>query len=402
MKAGLKEFLPQWAINYFWHLPKAVYANFKYGFPSKNLTIVGVTGTDGKTTTVNMIYQIIKNAGEKVSMVSTINAVAGGKRIDTGFHVTSPDPMLVQKLLRQSADDGDEFAVLEVTSHALDQFRFWGINFKVGVITNITHEHLDYHKTRENYFSSKAKLIKNANLSVLNRDEEHYEKLARISKNKLVSFGLTRHADFNPKNFPLKLKIPGKFNILNGLAASAVTTSLGIDPKIVKKTLAVFNPLPGRMEEVKNNLGIKIIIDFAHTPNGIKQALKTLRAATKGKLIALIGAEGLRDEGKRPMMGRIGKELADIVIITAVDPRGFLDKINSQIMEGVEDAGGKLGKDVFIKNDRQEAIEFAINKIAKRGDCVSIFGKGHEKSMNIDGKHEIPWSDKEAAKRALR
>src|SRR3989344_8322928 len=146
MKSLIRAFLPQWVINYFWHLPKAILANVLYGFPTRNLKVIGVTGTDGKTTTVNMIYQILKSANKKVSMVSTINAFVAGKSYDTGFHVTSPDPFLVQKFSKSAKDYGDEYLVLEVTSHALDQFRFWGIKFEVGVITNITHEHLDYHK----------------------------------------------------------------------------------------------------------------------------------------------------------------------------------------------------------------------------------------------------------------
>jgi len=194
MKSFVRQILPQWAINYFWHLPKAVLANVFYGFPTRSLKVIGVTGTDGKTTTVNMIYQILKAAGKKVSMVSTLNA--------PGFHVTSPDPFVIQKFAK---DSGSEYLVLEVTSHALDQFRFWGIRFEVGVITNITHEHLDYHKIWENYFQTKMKLIKDAKNIVVNQT------LKQKIQRKVITFGFEQ-GDFNQKEVKLKLKIPGSYN----------------------------------------------------------------------------------------------------------------------------------------------------------------------------------------------
>lgn len=358
MKKLVRSFLPQWIINYFWHLPKAILANVLYGFPTGGLKVIGVTGTDGKTTTVNMIYQILKAAGKKVSMISTINA--------PGLHVTSPDPFMVQKFAKDVADHGDEYLVLEVTSHGLDQFRFWGIKFEVGVITNITHEHLDYHKTFKNYYHTKLKLLKMAKIPVVK------------------------------KKLKLKLKIPGDYNIENASAAIAVTTALGIDQVLAKKALENFTGLTGRMEEIKNSKGIKIIVDFAHTPNGLEQALKTLRKQTKGKLIVVFGSAGQRDEGKRPLMGEIAKRLADYAVVTAEDPRGELETINKQITQGA-----KIGVNFFVINDRQKAIDFAINKLAGKGDIVGIFGKGHERSMNLDGKKEIPWSDKEAVEKVL-
>lgn len=355
MKELVRSFLPQWVINYFWHLPMAILANILYGFPARKLKVIGVTGTDGKTTTVHMIYEILKAAGKKVSLISTISA--------PGLHVTSPDPFLVQKFARDAVDRGDEYLVLEVTSHGLDQFRFWGIKFEAGLITNITHEHLDYHKTFRNYYQTKLKLLKMAKIPV------KYKKLK------------------------LKLKIPGDYNIENASAAIAVATSLGIDKELARKTVENFSGLTGRMEEVRNKRGIKIIIDFAHTPNGLEEALKALRS--KGKLIAVFGSAGQRDVTKRPLMGEVAS-VADILVITAEDPRGELEVINKQITKGI-----KTGVDYFVIDDRQEAINFAVNKLAMRGDTVGIFGKGHEKSINLDGKHEIPWSDKKAVLKAL-
>lgn len=388
-------------IKNIYHFCNAFLANVRYGFPTKKLTVIGVTGTDGKTTSVNMIYQILKGTGKKVSMVSTINAIIAGKAYDTGFHVSSPDPFVIQKFAKQAIKSGDEFLILEVTSHALDQYRFWGIHFDTVVITNITHDHLDYHGSFENYFATKAKLLKNVRIAVVNKDEKHFERLSKMTNAKIVTFGTSRKADYNSTDFPIKISMLGDFNTLNGLAAFAVCINYGVDAIDIKKTLAVFSNLIGRMDEVKNNRGFRIIIDFASTPFALEQALKTLRKLTKGKLIAVFGSAGKRDISKRPLMGEIAAKFADISIITAEDPRGELEKINKQIVEGSMKAGGILNKNVFVVNDRQKAIDFAINNLAKKGDAIGIFGKGHEQSMNYNGV-ELPWSEHEAVKKALR
>lgn len=400
MKKLIRKFIPNKAVNLFKHLPLAVLANLIYGFPSGKMKFIGVTGTDGKTTTTNMIYQILKSAGKKTAMVSTINAEIDGKKIDTGFHVTNPDPFLLQELIKKSAKAGTEIFVLEVTSHGLDQYRDWGIEFEVGVITNITHEHLDYHKTWENYFKAKAKLISNSKVAVINRDEDHYQKLAKFGKGKVITFGQSNDADFNPKTCKYNLCIPGEYNEMNALAAIAAASVFGVGIDSSIKVLDKFSSLEGRMQEIENNLGVKIIIDFAHTPNALENALKTLRVQTRGKLISVFGCAGLRDEGKRSLMGEISARLADLTVVTAEDPRGEIDNINGQILKGAKKEGGVLGKNVYIENDRQEAIGLAI-KLAKKGDTVGIFGKGHEKSMNINGISEIPWSDEKAVRKAL-
>ena len=331
MKNILRKLIPQKIINIFYHLPKAILANLVYGFPARGLKVIGVTGTDGKTTTVNMICQIIKAAGKKVSMVSTINS--------PGLHVTSPDPFTIQKLAGEAKQHGDEYLVLEVTSHALDQYRFWGIKFDIGVITTITHEHLDYHKTFENYSNTKLRLIRNSKYAVINHNLS--QTIGRPShvmlSDNVVTFGLDK-GDFNQKDLKLKLKVPGKYNIENALCSLAVASVLGIDRKIAQKTLENFEGLTGRMEEIKNKKGIKIFIDFAHTPNGLEQALRTLRSHIgSGKLIAVFGSAGKRDVGKRQKMGEIASSLADYVVLTAEDPRGEIESINKQIMAGVKD-----------------------------------------------------------------
>ncbi len=392
----IRKLSPQWLVNLLEHLPVAILANIVYAFPSRKIRVIGVTGTDGKTTTVNMIYQILKHAGKKVSMVSTINAVLGGQSYDTGFHVTSPHSFTVQEFISKALKSGSDYIVLEVTSHALDQNRFWGVKFEVGVITNITHEHLDYHKTFERYLQTKAKLIKNVKMAVLNRDDRNFNRLKKLTRKYLAVSLHKKDADLNLGKLPLVLRIPGDYNLTNALEAAAVAKYFGIGQQTIKEALKNFKPLPGRMEEVANNKGVKIFIDYAHTPNGLEQALKALQKGKKGKLIALIGAEGYRDVGKRPLLGEVAVKYADSVVVTAVDPRGLIEQINKQILEGAEKAGGKLNENLFVENDRRKAISLAVNKLARRGDTVAIFGKGHETSMNLDGKKELPWSDKQA------
>lgn len=400
IKPILRKFLSQQFINDYFHLPMAFLANIFYGFPTKGLTIIGVTGTDGKTTTTNMVYQILKTAGKKVSMVSSINAVIANRSYDTGFHVTSPDPWMVQRFAKQAKDHKDEYLVLEVTSHALDQYRFWGIKFDVGVITNVTHEHLDYHKSFQNYFKTKLKLLKDVKFAVVNTKVKDFKEFRGII-GKIITFGL-KSGDFNQKQISLKLKIPGDYNIENALASLGVAFALGVDKKIALKALEGFIGVAGRMEEINNQKGIKVIIDFAHTPNALEQALKTLKNTSSGRLVAVFGCAGKRDESKRGAMGRIAAKMSDFAVITAEDPRGELDSINKQILEGAITAGGVLDKNIFVIPDRAEAIGFAINKLAKKGDTVGIFGKGHEASMNLDGKKELPWSDKKAVETALK
>lgn len=396
----MNKLLPQTVINLGKHLPKAVLANLKYDFPGKKLKVIGVTGTDGKTTTVNMIYKILLDSHKKVSMISTVNAIVGGKIYDTGFHVTSPDSGIIQKLLSDAVKNGDEYFILEVTSHALEQFRVWGIPFEIGVITNITHEHLDYHKTFQKYLRSKIKLIKNTRTAVLNYDDENYQMLKSSAKKRVISFGLNQQADVNPINCILKLAIPGKYNQLNALASVAVAKELGINNEQIIRSLNSLKGIIGRMEEIKNNRDIKIVVDFAHTPNALQLALLTLRESTKGKLISVFGCAGERDTEKRPMMGKISARLADLTILTDEDPRfesnlGIIDQISS----GARSAGARLNENLLILPDREKAIRMALS-FARRGDVIGIFGKGHEQSMSYQGK-ELTWSDVQTVKDLL-
>jgi len=400
-------------IKNLYHLGKAFLYAFFYHFPARHLIVIGVTGTDGKTTTVNIIYNILKKAGKKVSMISSVNAVIGEKKYETGFHVTTPDPRNIQKYLSQAVKAGSKYFVLEATSHGLEQNRLFACFFNIGVITNITHEHLDYHKTYQNYFKAKAKLFRVAEVLVLNKDDKSYPLLLPLcKKRKCFTYSLDKKADFNLKNFPFKINLHGDYNRSNSLAAVTVAVALGISREIIKKSLKNFKGIKGRMEEIKKGQDFKIFIDFAHTPNSLKKILETLKK-DKGKLIVVFGAAGLRDRKKRFLMGEVSGKYADVIVITAEDPRTEdLNKIIEKIAQGCLKSGAieqdKNKFDIegkkhyfFRVPDRKEAIEFAIRKLAKKGDVVVICGKGHEKTMCF-GKTEYPWSDHKAVEESLK
>lgn len=391
----VRSLMPNLMINRFFHFPLALLAILYYRYPAKKLKIIGVTGTDGKTTTTTLIYEILRKAGLQTALISTISVKIGSLDFSTGFHVTSPSPWQLQKILRLIVNKGFEYLVLESSSHGLDQYRLLGCNFYAGVVTNITHDHLDYHKTWKNYLLAKAKLFRSTQFSILNRDDNSYKYLRKIANGKVVSYGLNQ-GDYNLHNFFFKTLLPGDYNRLNCLAAAATTKSIGIDEKIIRETIAGFKGIKGRMEEIKTEKGFKVFIDFASTPNSLKQALTTLKKLPHKKIIAVFGCAGLRDIQKRPLMGKAACCLADKVILTAEDPRTEnVNKIINQIARGCQSKNK-----VIIEIDRQKAIDLAINKLAKKGDIIGIFGKGHEQSMCF-GNKEYPWSEEAAVKKAL-
>ncbi|OGM88501.1 hypothetical protein A2594_02075 [Candidatus Woesebacteria bacterium RIFOXYD1_FULL_41_28] len=331
-----------------------------YGNPSDKLKLIGVTGTKGKTTTCFIIYHMLTKLGKKTGLVTSIAAKIGEKEADTGFHVTSPDVISLHKFLKEMVDAGCEYAVIEVSSHGIDQKRIAGVKFRIGALTNIAPEHLDYHKTFGEYKKVKKSFIESSKYKVL-----------------------------GPTETGLNI-LPGKFNNLNIETALKVMDFLEIDRNSAIRAMDTFELPEGRLEEIKNDKGIRIFVDFAHTPDSLEAALTYLRLETKGKLIAVFGCAGERDSYKRPKMGKVASELADEVILTAEDPRSEkAEDIIAQIKKGMT-SGKSI---VHSEPDRKKAIEIALG-IAKKGDLVGIFGKGHEKSMNLDGVHEIPWSDK--------
>lgn len=394
-----------------YHLLVTLLANCLYRFPSRRLTVIGVTGTDGKTTTVNLIYHLLKTAGYDVSMISTTGATINGHTYGLGFHVTTPSAFVIQKFLKKAGDQPGEkkkYMVLEVTSHAIDQHRIEGIHFTFGVLTNVTNEHLDYHKTYDNYVKTKAKLLAQAKTAIVNRDDSSYKIIKNVVKNKrYITYGMKAGAEVIWKQ-GYKTYLIGEFNKYNILAAVAVCKELGVDETIIKKGIETFEAPVGRQEFIYNN-GYKVIIDFAHTPNAFEQLLPDIRKLTKKRLIHVFGAAARRDTFKRPQMGKISSEYADIIILTAEDSRDEpIEQINKAIARDIDMTKfqiaepGKLektGKYVVMIPDRRKAIFFAIY-IAEAGDVVLLTGKGHEQSINY-GKGEEPWSEFAVATEAL-
>lgn len=379
-----------------YHFIVACIANIWYGFPGKDITVIGVTGTDGKTTTTTLIYEVLKASGMHVSMISSVHAVIGGKSYDTGFHVTTPDAFFVQKYLRQAVDHGDTHIVLEVTSHGLAQYRVLGVPFEVGVITNITHEHLDWHKTFEHYKETKLSLLTRAKVAVVNRDESDVftDAMPLLRRKRVLTYGIRREAQITPATHPFTTPLPGEFNRYNCLAAISVAEIFAVPWNITKQAIRKFTGIPGRMELVETS-PVKILVDFAHTPNAIDRALKTARTMTKKKLIHVFGSAGLRDASKRPLMGEASSRYADIIILTEEDYR---TEDVERIMNVIE-SGISVGPKVYRFANRGKAIAHAIS-LGKKGDCIIITGKGHEKSL-CRGTIEYPWSDQKEVKRLV-
>ena len=374
-----------------YHLFVAIFSNILFLFPGRRIKVIGVTGTDGKTTTVGLIAHILKVGGFKASFITSIGAVVGDKKFDTGFHVTTPSAFTLQKLLRQAVSRKSEYFVLEVTSHAIDQRRIWGIPFVVGVLTNITEEHLDYHKTYDNYLKTKEKLLKRAHFAVVNKDDSSYTLLSdsksKKAKDKWITYGLSDSSDLNPKNFSFNTDLLGDFNKYNILAAVACCRAIGIKDDVIKKAITSFKEPKGRLDFVYDE-DYYVMIDFAHTPNSFENLLSSLRPLFKGRIIHVFGSAGHRDSTKRPFMGEISSKYSDVVILTAEDPRNEdVNRILAEIENGIKNKSAT----VIRIPDRKEAIEAAI-QMAATDDLVVITGKAHEKSMNM-GHGEEPWDE---------
>lgn len=378
-------------IKNIYHLFLAIFANIFYGWPARKLKVIGVTGTDGKTTTVYLIYHLLKSAGFKVSMVSSIGATINDKMYDTGFHVTTPSSLSLQKFLKEAEKQNVDYFVLEVTSHALDQNRVWGIPFKIGVLTNVTSEHLDYHKTYEEYLKTKKKLLRVAKTAVVNKDDGSYTYLSDLEKKKGEKNWITYS-----KNFKFKSdKLISTFNKYNASAAVAVCKFLKIKDTDIKKGIESFVLPPGRMDFVYTK-EFKVMIDFAHTENAFLELLSFLRPLVSGRIIHVFSCAGERDKSKRPRMGKVSSDFANIIILTSEDPRREgVEKINGEILSGIENPITQI----LQISDRQKAIDKAI-EMAEDEDLVLLTGKAHEKSMNL-GHGEEPWDEYEAVKKAL-
>ncbi len=382
-----------------YHLLVAMLVNILFWFPARSIKVIGVTGTDGKTTTVSLIAHILEHSGHSASFLTSIGAVIGDKKLDTGFHVTTPSSFTLQKLLRYAVSKKSEYFVLEVTSHSIDQNRIWGIPFMVGILTNVTSEHMDYHKTYDNYLKTKEKLLTRAKIAITNKDDSSYTLLTQArnkkSKENFITYGLSDSSDINPSNFKFNTILLGDFNKYNILAAASACKALGIPEDKIKQAIGTFKEPKGRLQFVYDR-DFYVMIDFAHTPSAFENLLSSLRPIVKGKIIHVFGSAGDRDASKRPYMGEISGKYSDIVILTAEDPRGEdLNKLMDDIALGIKDSKAQ----VIRIPDRKEAIEGAI-QMAKKEDLVLLTGKAHEKSMNM-GHGEEPWDEFAVVKSAI-
>lgn len=429
MKRFLSKLVPQYLKNYY-HLAHAVAANLWYGFPAhrtvsseagkpaRKLQVIGVTGTNGKTTTSQFIAKILETAGKKTALASTINFQIGDEKWVNTSKFTTMSSWKLQKFLSDAVKAKCEYAVLETSSHALDQNRVWGIPYVLAVLTNVTREHLDYHGTIDRYRAAKCKLFHMAKEGVVNMDMEDplYFCGDQETKKKRIMLYSTKNSqagvlaeditlDFKGTEFTVdgvrfRLRVPGLFNIENALAAISAARFLSIDLSVAKTALESVPLIPGRMELVPNPMNADIVIDYAVTPDAFEKLYASiLPLKIPGtKIIHVFGACGERDRGKRSMMGEIASGYADIVILTNEDPYyENAEQIIDDIEKGVTK---KKNRDYFRIFDRREAIHKALS-LTEIGDIVLITGKGAEQTMAI-GRERLPWSERKVIEEELK
>lgn len=385
-----------------------------YDNPSSKMKIIGVTGTNGKTTTAFMIKEILESEKKKVGLIGTIANYIGNEKIHT--ERTTPESLELQELFSEMVNKGVEYCVMEVSSHSLELDRVYGIKFDIGIFTNLTRDHLDFHKTFENYYNAKFKLFERSRIKIINIDDNYgkqvIEDLSRLKAQDVYSFSVKNESDFRAFDeimgsseikFKLKLQdeeqftlsIPGEYNIYNALGSIVSCFKLEISKEAIKKGIENVVVL-GRCERVAReyNLPYEIIIDYAHTPDGLENILKTAKGFTKGRLISVFGCGGDRDKVKRPQMGKISIDIADISIVTSDNPRSEDPEL---IIKDIE-AGLNKDNYIIIEN-RKEAIKKAIN-IAKKDDVIVIAGKGHE-TYQILKNETIHFDEREIVKEIL-
>jgi len=367
-----------------------------YNCPEKNLIVIGITGTNGKTSTTYMLEAIFKKAGLQPGVIGTINYRY--KNIIQPARETTPDAITLHKLLNKFVQAGCKCLIIEATSQGLKQKRLASLKFDRAIFTNLTQDHLDYHKTMADYFQAKLQLFKQLKTNgqaILNADDKASYKIAKNINQKIVFYGLKNKADFNKKHLKVKLKMLGNYNLYNALCASACARSLNIKQCIINQALANVQ-VPGRFESVDCGQKFKVIIDYAHTPDALERLLENARKITANKLICVFGCGGDRDKTKRPKMGEIAQKKADKIIITNDNPRTENPK---KIIQHIK-TGFKKKKNYIIIANRKKAINQAISQ-AKKGDCVVIAGKGHE-NYQIIGTKKTPFDDKKIAQQALK
>lgn len=405
------------------HLVEAVFANVRYGFPGRKVRVIGVTGTNGKTTTSFMIHRMLHEAGIKVGIMSTVAYGVGDDLTYPKLHMTTNKAFTLQKRLRDFHKAGVEWVVVETSSHSLAQHRVWGVPYEIAVMTNITHDHLDYHGTFERYLDAKRQLFVLANkrglrYGVVNADDENYKAFADSVKNTTsygiakgdlrassiqpAAFGSTYTATIDDDTYNLSVNIPGEFNVYNSLAAVAVGRKLGLAVEQIEKGVAALTSVEGRMNSIDEGQAFRVIVDFASTPDGFDKFFESVRPLIKGKLVAVFGSAGRRDAEKRAVQGAIAGKYADVVVATEEDNRDEDgDKILEQIAEGARSQGKKDQEDLFLIPSREEAIGYALTLVSGKDDAVVLLGKGHEKTIErADG--EYPWDEAGVVREALR
>jgi UDP-N-acetylmuramoyl-L-alanyl-D-glutamate--2,6-diaminopimelate ligase len=404
------------------HLAEAVLFNLIYGFPARKLKIIGITGTNGKTTTAFLTHRMLHQAGYKVGLMTTVGYGAGDDIKMPPDHYTNVPAPLMMKRLRYLRGQGAEWLVMEVTSMALAQNRVWGVPFRLAAMTNISQDHLDYHRTMGDYISAKVKLFRLVNRNkkglrtgVINADDATAGQFAAAVKKpltygidngelrakdiRLTAAGISYKAAVGKDEYSITSRLPGKFNVYNTLAAIGVGRALGLSGQQIEQGIAALQGVPGRMTPVEAGQKFNVLVDFAHTPDALQNVLKASKELTKGRLILVFGATGDRDKTKRPLMGAVAAKGADLIYLTddetyTEDPSAVIQAVN----KGIETAGGQAKTTVVP--DRLDAIKAAFAS-AKPGDTVLLTGIGHQTTRNMGGKEE-PWDEIEIAQKLLK
>jgi len=410
------------------HLAEAVLWNVVEGFPARGLKVIGVTGTNGKTTTSFMIHTMLREAGYKVGMMTTVGYGVGDQIRPQMTHMTTSQTRPTLRRIKAMRAEGIEWLVLETTSHALAQYRVWGIPYSVGVFTNLTHEHLAYHGTFERYREAKVRLFKlvaaNAQglrTGVVNADDPSAPYFAAVVP-KVLRYGRRQaQSDLKATNVkigtkgseydvrydgqPLHIRTPlaGGFNVYNSLAAAGVGLALGLSGEQVARGIAAVTAVEGRMERIDEGQDFVAMVDYAHSPDSFEKLFSELRPLVKGRLMVVFGSQGRTgDVSKRAIQGGLAGKYADLVVVTEEDNRGEDGQaIMNQIAEGAETAGKVRGKDLMLILDRTEAIGYAV-KEARAGDMVLVLGKGHEKTIERGAEGEEPWDEVATVRAAVR
>jgi len=405
------------------HLIEAILMNVKYGFPAKKMRVIGVTGTNGKTTTTFMIHRMLHEAGIKTALMSTVAYGVGDDITAQVEHSTTAKASVLQKRLRDFARQGVEWVVLESSSHGLAQHRVWGVPYEIAVLTNITHDHLEYHGTFDRYREAKRRLFKIANkhglrFGVVNADDPSAALFTQTVANS-TTYGIhdgelratniqlnadksTYTATVGDDSYEVTVNIAGEFNVSNSLAAVAVGRKLGLSKAQIEAGIGALSSVEGRMNSVDEGQPFHVLIDFASTPDGFEKFFASVRPTVKGKLIAVFGSAGRRDESKRAEQGRIAGKYADIVIATEEDDRDEDGaRILEQIAQGATEYGKTKGETLFLVPRREEAITYALSQATQPDDMVVFLGKGHEKTIErADGEH--PWDEAAVVRQALQ